>query len=42
LRAGLGVERIERCPDEQIQNEQRGELIEAPGKPVRCQTPQQQ
>ena len=34
------MEGIECCPDEQVQNEQRGELIEITSEAVRRQTPQ--
>ena len=34
------MEGIERCPDQQVQDEQRGELIEITSEAVRRQTPQ--
>ena len=34
------MEGIERCPDEQVQDEQRGELVEVADKAVRRQAPQ--
>ena len=34
------MEGIERCPDEQVQDEQRGELVEVADKAVWRQTPQ--
>lgn len=34
------MEGIERCPDEQVQDEQRGELVEVADKAVWRQAPQ--
>jgi hypothetical protein len=42
LRARLGVQRIERRPNEQVQDEQRGELVKGSGETIRRQAPQQE
>ena len=42
LGTGLCVQRIERRPHEQVQGEQRGELVKGTGETIRRQAPQQE